>query len=173
MTEQILIALENVLKDSERLEHLQLHFSSNKGHLQGSTFNKDFVENSFELIRYISVRVKKRNFKLKINENELVLIINDQDKIVGFDALMAIQDLTNEEQKRIIVKKRFGFDVKSLEKEANETSVLRAIFRKNEIYELKTIFPGTYAPPFPMESTQSMEEFKLSTVFWDEHILLF
>ena len=172
MTEQIFKALENVLKDSERLEHLQLHFSNNAEHLRGSTFNSGFVKNSYELVQYISSQVNRGNFKLKIKNNELVLILDAQDKIVGFDALMAIHNLSDEEQKKIIIKKRFGFDVKSLEKKAKETSVMRAVFRKNDIYELKTIFPGAYAPPFPEESTQSIEEYIRATEFWNTHVLL-
>ena len=173
MTNKIFIALENVLNDVDRLEHLQLHFSDNTKHLRGSTFNKEFVKNPFELILYISEQVSRRNFKLKINGNELVLIIHVQGKVVGFDALASLSDLNEDELQRIVWKKRFDFNVQSLEKEAQETTEIRAIFRQNKTLELKSIFPGIYAPPFPEESSQSKEEYQQANEFWDAHVLLY
>ncbi len=173
MTNQLLNALEKVLKNADRLEHLQLHFSKNESHLRGSTFNANFVSNSFELIQYISKQVSLRNYKLQINANEFVVSINVKNSIVGYDALASLSDLSEDELQRIVWKKRFGFNVQSLEKEAQETTEIRAIFRQNDSLELKTVFPGTYAPPFPEESTQSTEENKRAKEFWDAHVLLY
>ncbi len=172
MTNQLLTALENVLKNADRLEHLQLHFSKNDSHLRGSTFNTNFVSNSLELVQYISKQISLRNYKLQIDDSEIVVFIDTINTIVGYDALASINDLSKEELKRIVWKKRFGFNVQSLEKEAQETTEIRAVFRQNETLELKTVFPGTYAPPFPEESSQTKEEYKQSKEFWDAHVLL-
>ncbi len=173
MTEQLLFALENVLKDSVRLAHLQLHFSQSASYLRGSVFNIEFVSNYLELMKYISKQISLKNYILKINEDEVVLTFDTNSEIVGFDALLSLSELSEDELKRIVWRKRFGFNVRSINKEAPETTKIRAIFRGIENLELKTIFPGTYAPPFPEKTIQKEGEYKRSKEFWDQHVLLF
>jgi hypothetical protein len=37
---------------------------------------------------------------------------------------------------------------------------------------IATIFPGTYAPPFPDREDQSEEEFNENKRFWDSHAII-
>lgn len=173
MTNQILKALENTLKNPERLEHLELHFSGNSDKLRGSTFDKDFVKNSVELIQYISKQLQHRQFEINKNESEVSICITNPNTIVGFSALIEISKLSKEEKEKIKWMERFGYQVRYIEKESKSTHSLMAIFRyENQELGLKTIFPGEYAPAFPNSAIQSKEEYQNSVKFWDKHVLI-
>ena len=173
MTNQILKALENVMKDSDRLEHLELHFSEDDQKLRGSTFKKDFVKNSLELIQFVSQEVRHRNFELVKSDSEVSLIINHPSKMVGFDALINIDQLNEEERKTIKWMDRFGHQVRYIDRPAQPTNRLMVIFRiEDKQLALKTIFPGHYAPAFSNEKLQTADEFQNSKKFWDQHVLI-
>lgn len=173
MTSQLLMALKNVMKDSGRLEHLQLHFSENDQKLRGSAFKKDFVKNSLELVQFVSQQVHLRNFELFKSNSEVRLKIKHPSKIVGFDALVNIYKLSEEEKEAIKWMDRFGHQVRYIIKPSQPSHSLMVIFRiENNQLELKTMFPGEYAPAFPNKTLQNEEELQDSKKFWDQHILL-
>ena len=172
MTDQILAALANVLKDTDRLEHLQLHFSANDSLLRGSTFNSAVVENAFRLIQFISNKISQRDYKMKINANEVAIIIQSEKDHIGYDALMPIAELSDEELEEIKWTDRLGYQIQYLKKTPTRTHQMMAIFHQNEELELKTVFPGEYAPPFPNKTIQTEQEFSKSKIFWNQHVLL-
>ena len=172
MIKQLIQALENVMLDSERLEHLQIHFSEDDQKVRGSKFKSEFIAHSLELVQYIMQQIQSGNYHLEMDEEEIIVKITEKSQIVGYDALAKIEDLSEKEKEKIEWKERFGFKVRCLEKQATETSQLMTIFRKGNPMVLKTVFPGHYAPAFPNKSLQTDQEYLKSQSFWNQHVLL-
>jgi len=173
MTNQILDALEETLKNTERLEHMELHFSENDKKLRGSTFNRGFVKNSVELLQFVSEQVQYRNFKIDKTDSEIRLTIKHSNIVVGYDALLRLDSLEDDEIKDLKWMDRFGHQVRYIERRVRPTKYLMVILREiDRQLILKTIFPGNYAPAFPNEKLQSENEYKSSKVFWDQHVLI-
>lgn len=173
MTNHILDALERTLKNPERLEHMELHFSENDKKLRGSTFNRDFVKNSVELLQYVSEQLQCRHFELEKNDTEMRLTIKHPNKIVGYDALLKLESLVDSDMQELKWMDRFGYQVRYIERAVQPTKSLMIILRMiDQQLVLKTIFPGCYAPAFPNEKLQSENEYKSSMKFWDKHVLI-
>ena len=54
-----------------------------------------------------------------------------------------------------------------------ETNQINCILRKvEEQFEVITIFPGVYAPPFPDVKYQNHKEYSESKAFWTTHAII-
>lgn len=105
-------------------------------------------------------------------DNGTYVYIYENKKInhVGYEAIASINDIDtnlirNESRNGHTVK----FAVVNQLPFTNQFCVVA--FKNKDIKELVTAFPGRYAPPFPHQK-QLVHQNKISTDFWNKHILL-
>ena len=141
----------------------------------GSVFDKSFSNNPQELLRTL---INNKQFITSINETEFTKEIQfDVESIyddgVGFDNLISLAELTSN-QKNTVYKRKIGdelfFHISTHFKRTNIVNMIVAKLEKG--YSIITIFPGTYAPPFPNEKKQNKIEYKISIDFWNKHAFI-
>lgn len=99
---------------------------------------------------------------------------SDHDlKMVGFENLIHINQLDAHEKKMVTTILRSNFEVKALETDKTvETTLVNLIISVHPTPGVITIFPGTYAPPFPNKALHNAEELNEYTDFWNDHVFL-
>lgn len=135
-----------------------------------SKFDEDFATNPVKLWQKLGELIDENNYYSINKADKKVIIFNVRDEIVGLDNLyllpisadsVSLED-SNHEVKII---KIHGTPV-----ETNQVNcVLRPV---KDSYELVTMFPGVYAPPFPNSKNQNTEDYSESTLFWKTHAII-
>lgn len=92
---------------------------------------------------------------------------------IGYDGLVKISNLSDEEKKNIQTRDRKGYSVKTYPtNKLFPTNSFILISKISEInLECITIYPGTYAPPFP-DSSMSNEFYVECKSFWEAYALI-
>jgi hypothetical protein len=135
-----------------------------------SKFDIRFASNPEILWEKIAKQIKLHNYQTNSNANKLVLIISYADQSVGEDNLYQLpepfehSELNQNTTDNHIIK-IYGTPV--------ETNQINCILRQaDEQFEVITIFPGVYAPPFPDFKNQNQKEYAESKAFWSTHAII-
>ena len=136
--------------------------------LIGSKFFSNFCQSPRELYDKITDRVPS---KIIHQENGNVVYCYTFEENIGYDSIIAISELSSNEQNTIVLEKRNHYEVKVIRKnKRNATKQLNVVFRKNS-NEIITMFPGIYAPPLPSE-VMNIEELLRATEFWEHYVFI-
>ncbi len=135
----------------------------------GSKFNYRFCKNPFELIEKIE-RLQPLHFFKQENGNE-VYIFTIESNFIGVDNLIPLEDLTLTERSKIKYELRNGYEIGTFTTKKMHPTKECVLVLKSDSNEVVTIFPGIYAPPFPISIAN--EELKLKAeYFWANHLFL-
>jgi hypothetical protein len=93
---------------------------------------------------------------------------------IGFDGLIARNELPVGLPKNIQHVKRNGYEVASVKMDDMPvTFELHLVMASGNPESVITMFPGTYAPPFPKKEFQTEEDYLNSLSFWENHLMVF
>lgn len=98
----------------------------------------------------------------------------DYEQGIGFDGIIRIDALPVAEIPFIKLEERDGYLVKVYGQAVRHpTWQANLVLQKNEFgIFVKTIFPGTLAPPFPVKSMMTEPELENSLAFWNNSALI-
>lgn len=140
------------------LDHLSLHFRSE---LPGSKFYldspRDVLDRAMDLFpEKFQNAIPEPDGRIRIS---LVF-----PYLIGCSNVVAINELTEEERKRIEIKERQGKRVRSVVTDRSfPTKECQVILSQD--WQLITMFPGVMAPPLP-DSPDT------PSPFWDKHVFI-
>jgi len=182
----------NFVINDERLFHLLRHFESidddcldiliHNGYTEknivdglkssGSLFLPSFCFSPCQLSDIFS---NLKPVTIKLQENGFYAINYFSKKYLGTNGLIAIDELSKKDQKRIFFQNRDGIKIKVVKEiTAPLTKEAHIIAKKesdNDVYDIITCFPGTLSPPFPKYITNEKEKI-ISEKFWANHVLI-
>jgi len=142
----------------------------------GSKFNENLVSNPNKLLNFIAEYEKNPDSRILKEGNVLMVFfsVSAFPQGIGTDNILALNELTTEENGKIYTVTRDGFKIKCLKRpEKKNTWQINIIFRTgSEKQIIRTIFPGRYSPPFPNLSYQSKQEFERNRIFWENNVFL-
>jgi hypothetical protein len=145
----------------------------------GSKFSEKFARQPLEVITKVRDQLKKTdlNFVWNTAKCEIILTFPECDfpSGVGFDNLLAKQNLTPAQSREIIYVERDGFTVGTVVAEPPVTWQVNLVLQQkfpNSIIEVLTLFPGTYAPPFPNAYETGTGNHQQSIDFWEKHVFI-
>ena len=178
--------------NNERLFHLLRHFESiddncldkliQNGYTKknivdglkssGSLFLPSFCSSPCQLSEIFS---KLKPITTKLQENGFYVINFLFKKNIGTNGLIAIDELSKKDHKRIFFQNRDGIKIKVIKDITapltNEAHIIAKKESNNDVYDIITSFPGTLSPPFPKYITNE-EEKAVSEDFWEKHVLI-
>lgn len=136
-------------------------------HTCGSKFS--FCKNPFELMQKIKDLHLQQKFAQDNGTN--VYIYSNEENMIGTNQLTSIQELSLEEKSQIKIEERNGFKINVLKTvKILETNVC-VLVSNAETNEVISVFPGIYAPPFPIHlSAGPFKEY--AEKFWNNHVFL-
>jgi hypothetical protein len=151
----------------ESINHVQLHFTPSAN--SGSCFNSKVFINYSDVINYINKTIPFEKHK-QSNGREVHVFRLLDNVIAGFQGIATLSELGNV---KIETENRNGFEVRFVKvEEFKETSLFCVIVENHQSnYNIVTMFPGCYAPPFPYNELNN-EEFAFAVKFWESHVLL-
>ncbi len=143
----------------------------------GSNFNPSWVSNPEELIKVLYMKLKAIDPLIEWINNRCELeIIFDREEFpegIGYDNLITLDELSDEDKADIIELETNAIPLKTLEKKPPPTWDVQLILEKDgEEIRILTIFPGKYAPIFPDREIQSNEDYLASKTFWETHVMM-
>jgi hypothetical protein len=137
----------------------------------GSKFRNEVFSNPNKVIDFSKKLLRK-------HENEIVedlfskYLSIDLNIEVGIDNLIPLSFITDDNKNNVLKEKRNNYYCNVIKGIAPpKTSFITIILEKGNELEIKTIFPGKFAPPFPVES-QTKEQFQTATKFWEENVFI-
>jgi hypothetical protein len=142
----------------------------------GSTFYENFCSNPIQLLdilmsKYITQywhdkKTKKHYINFQFTKEEY-------PEGIGYDNLISLDILPTNVLKKLTTTIIDGTTIKSVSREKITTWEVNIILiSQQNNYFVVTIFPGKHAPPFPNNKIQSKEQFKESTLFWENHAFI-
>jgi len=143
--------------------------------LVGSKFFSPPFSGIYELVDFIINNWQKK--EVISLENDILVsrwIWNKSEypNGIGNDGLVSLNTLNEAELSLVYKKERKTFVVNAYPtSQIFPTWDLIVISKSNPIPEILTIYPGTYAPPFPMD-TMDKEFFQVCDEFWKMHALI-
>jgi hypothetical protein len=145
--------------------------------LHGSKFHSHFASDPLQLWEIIKERVRYGQSRSWFTKNRKVFSFEfDKEEYpggIGNEALIAVKDLDEKEKHLIRLEERDGFAVQTLSGTGlRPTWQFHLVVILSEEPFISTIFPGTYAPPFPDAKTQEKEEYLENELFWRSHVLI-
>ncbi len=158
------MAIEYILTNQTR-EHVMTHFSSD---LPGSYFDTSVFPTPESIFSFLK---NKAIYECIKQENGSEIHIYKFEHEIGFDGIGTYNEMQDESVFKL---ERNGIEIpyvithNSLPK---TTQLCLVVFISNENYQVITMFPGKYAPPFP-NNKQSTTFYKTCKEFWEEHILM-
>ncbi len=181
-SEQVLLHLCRHFKnlpaeEISKLLNLQIKMSEIEDELKlvGSKFYDPPFKGVYSLIGYVE---KNWHIKNVISFENDILICSfsfsrtEFSKGIGNDGLVSLSSLDENELSKVYKKDRKTFVVNAYPtSQIFPTWDLIVISKSNPIPEILTIYPGTYAPPFPMD-TMNKEFFQICDEFWKMHALI-
>jgi hypothetical protein len=108
-------------------------------------------------------------------EISLQIPVKDYPEGIGFDNLIPLNKLSLEQRDKIIIRERDGFSVGTIRLKAPATWQANLVLLQKDgskAVEVLTLFPGTFAPPFPDTFNVGTEEFHRSTDFWSGQVFI-
>lgn len=133
----------------------------------GSKFLPGFSKGPFSLISHLNTLTPQEIIPQR--ENRIAYHFTFSEP-VGIDAVIRIDLLSEDQQKRIVKRERGGILVWTFSSDSNIYT--RNVILIAEDQKVITCFPGCLAPPLPSH-TLSEEEFTKSTKFWNEHAFIY
>ena len=181
-SEQVLLHLcrhfENLPpEDTTKLMDLGINRSEIEDELKlvGSKFYDPPFKGVYSLLDYIEKNWYTKHlisFEKDILITRLTLNRNEFPKGIGNDGLVSLNSLNELEQSKVYKKERKPYIVNSYPTSNKfPTWEFIVISKTAPSVELITIYPGTFAPPFPTES-MTPEFFKECDEFWNAHALI-
>ena len=137
--------------------------------ISGSKFNYQFCKNPFELIEKIQ-RFQPLHFFKQENGNEVYIFVIESN-FIGVDNLIPLADLTLTEHSKIKYELRNGFEIGTFATKKMNPTKGCVLVLKSDSNEVVTIFPGIYAPPFPISIVNKDLKVK-AEYFWANHLFL-
>lgn len=196
--EDFLSLIQNLVFDLDSQIHIIKHFSKlddnyiaylqndnnvsfelikEKLSLKGSIFNYSFASNPLQLIDKLItadvIELIEESFSNNI-ELRLKFSMTKYPMGVGSNNLVNLNTL-NKKQISIIENKVFnGENIQFVRTKAQITNEIIFVTLKNKTkFNIITIYPGIYAPPFPLKDKQSAMFYNHCRNFWDEHVFLY
>ena len=153
------------------LQEIQKEFS-----LPGSKFHNPPFSGLNALVQFIQYNWSSR---LDLSEKKDILTSTwnlskaEYPQGIGTDGIVAIQSLNVEEKNKIYHKDRKGTIVNAYPTQQVVISHSLVLISKISEKDLSciTIYPGTYAPPFPDPSMEA-DYYNLCKEFWNKHALI-
>ncbi len=150
----------------DRLLHLMNHFSGNKS--TGSYFFDNVFDGIYKLLEYVNAH-EPREIICQMNGNQVHVFEYEGGKEVGFVGFDKKKNVLGCE---VIREMRNNYLTEfALVEKMKATPMFCVVVRAVIQMEVITTFPGPFAPPFPY-SGQNEHENKVSSAFWEEHILI-
>ncbi len=137
--------------------------------ITGSKFNYQFCKNPFELIEKIN-RLQPLHFFKQENGNA-VYIFTIESNFIGVDNLIPLADLTLTERSKIKYELRNSYEIGTFTTKKIHPTKECVLVLKSDSNEVVTIFPGIYAPPFPISIANEDMKAK-AEYFWANHLFL-
>ena len=148
-----------------RIDYVKKHFEGST--VAGSCFYPNVFQNPFELMNYINSTLPHQIIQ---QESHTQAHLFKAEFAVGTCALTDLNALKNPEIQLEIrdgISTRFAW-VDALP-ETNHFCVI--VEGSHSPFEIITLFPGEYAPPFP-HANQSEKAHAESEEFWEKHVLV-
>ncbi|MFC2080145.1 hypothetical protein ACFLRQ_01585 [Bacteroidota bacterium] len=141
----------------------------------GSKFDPGFAENPIKILQYLNTRSDYLlDYRKKSRERIELKILLKKSKAfthIGWDTLARLDELGS--GTKVQTRTRNDFLIKYAKGSPVPTLEMNMIFELAENdFQLITVFPGKYAPPFPDSAKQIKEEYIECAQFWDRHIFL-
>lgn len=147
--------------------------------LTGSKFHPDFASDPRALLKKTTELLRAETFIEKREENKLILThFFSSEKYpagIGYDCVVELSAIDSEQLERINNEKRGSYIIRKIASKPPVTFQLNIIFYiddANQIQNIKTIFPGQMAPPFPDSSNMNDEQLSESRLFWENHLFV-
>ena len=141
----------------------------------GSTFDTPFSDNPQELLYFLK---NNKQYISTITQKEYTIeiqfeIMSNVEHGIGFDNLISLAQLTSNQRKTAYKSKIGDALLWHIDIALKRTNTINMVVAKHgDEYSIITIFPGTYAPPFPKIGKQSILEFDISSDFWNNHAFI-
>jgi hypothetical protein len=148
-----------------RIDYVKKHFEGST--VVGSCFYPNVFQNPLELMNYINLRIPDQIIQ---QENQMQAHLFKAEFAFG---TCALSDLNSLKDPDIQLETRDGISIRFAWVDAlPETSHFCVIVKgAHSPFEIITLFPGEYAPPFP-HSKQSEKANADSKKFWEKHLLV-
>jgi len=154
------------IEKSEIEEELQLH---------GSKFFSPPFPGVFSVVEYLQQNWESKkvlNSTSEIQVSQWNFSPFEYPLGIGSDGLVSLKSLSSEEVTTVYKKDRKSFWVNAFPtKRKVITWELIVISKLAPVHEVLTVYPGTYAPPFPMDGMDP-EFYKVCDDFWKVHALV-
>jgi hypothetical protein len=148
-----------------RIEYVKKHFEGST--VAGSCFYSNVFQDPLELMNYINSRIPDQ---IILQENQTQAHLFKAEFAIGTCALSDLNILKNPD---IQLETRNGISRSfALVDDLPETNQFCVIVEgSHSPFEIITLFPGEYAPPFP-HANQSEKAHAESTKFWEKYVLV-
>ncbi len=168
--------------DAYRKEFLSTGFSKldfdKQLAMSGGKFHSHFASNPKVLWKKLLLEIEKRKLQFSWRNNKgeckLVFTANEYVEGIGFDGIVKLDDLTKEDAAHVTLEERDGMSIYVYKETPKRITwqVNVIVQNKDGQTSIKTIFPGTLAPPFPRKGYLSEDDFEASKLFWDQVALV-
>jgi hypothetical protein len=143
----------------------------------GSKFHYEFARNPLELFEVVTTFLEKGLYILAGSGNRVIYTFSFSSREfpdgIGTCNLLSIADLSTGDLARVRKERRGSFSLNIITGiPPRPTLELHLVIIKGGLPVVTTIFPGTYAPPLPDRTHQTLEEFTFNTDFWKKHALI-
>ncbi len=141
----------------------------------GSKFNPIFSYNPLQVLKMLKTR-KGYSIKYILRSSdriEVKLLFNRGENYdcIGWDTLVKKEDYESEHEVKTRI--RNGFTISYAIGDPKPTLEMNMIFELSDgVFQLITLFPGKYAPPFPDKEIQIRMEYAANAKFWSDHLFL-
>ena len=145
--------------------------------IQGSRFLYSFAPNPLILWNKISSLIEGGKCEILLHPGRRVYSFHFErsqyPEGIGQCYLVSFDDLTEEEKELLKEEKRGDHIVKVIGGiPPVPTWEMHLIEITGEENYVATVFPGTYAPPFPDRENQTEEEYSENSGFWEKHAII-
>jgi len=143
----------------------------------GSKFHYHFTTNPEHLNKIINQRISHGNHSLKQFGTRTIYTFqytsNEYHDGIGYCNIVSIEELSSEHREKIIEVPRGDEMIRTITdiKPKPTWEFHMVVINDNESL-VSTVFPGTYAPPFPNRKNQSELEYQNNVQFWNEYVLI-
>jgi hypothetical protein len=143
----------------------------------GSKFHYDFANNPQVLCEILNSYILNGDyFTSNLPERKLISFQFDHDTYpdgIGTNNIISIDKLSQAQLQTVKESVRGEYTIRTIDDiPPQNTWEVHVILLKNIDYNISTVFPGIYAPPFPSKDSQTLHEFNNSTTFWNIHALI-
>jgi len=156
-----LLKNEHIIKDTDDLARL------NK--IIGSKFSPEFVTSPKLLIEKVNNKIKAEKIVLTKKFTSEYYELEFEDS-VGFYNIVDLKTLDEIQIKSIQKENRNGYEFNTISNYSSKTKTIIVIVDSNN--EIKTIFPGLYAPKFPNNIIGNNEEKEDAEHYWKNHVII-